>query len=80
MTDRTSGVAAPNRTARNSAKDADGVDVPATLSDERILHLWDTHVAYQTGDSLALKDGDKLAFARAVLRASGVKVEGDGHA
>jgi hypothetical protein len=47
-------------------------EVHAPLTDERILHLWDTHVAYQTGNSLALKDGDKIAFARAVLNASGV--------
>lgn len=41
--------------------------VPATeaMSDERLLHLWDTHVSDPTVDH-PLTDGDKLRFARAV--------------
>jgi hypothetical protein len=52
-----------------------GADAKAgALSDERILHLWDTHVAYETGQSVKqppLSDANKLAFARAVLNACG---------
>jgi hypothetical protein len=48
----------------------------APLSDERILHLWDTHVAYETNPNRPkqppLTDKDKLAFARAVLATHGV--------
>lgn len=60
-----------------NAKATDGVSAaPAPISDERILHLWDTHVAYETGASAKqppLGNKDKLAFARAVLAAHGVK-------
>jgi hypothetical protein len=51
--------------------------VPPT--DERILHLWDTHVAYETGASKKqppLVDADKINFARAVLSAADGEVEG----
>lgn len=37
------------------------------LSDERILHVWDTHVG-SVSETCPLTDRDKLAFARAVLR------------
>jgi len=51
-----------------------------SISDERILHLWDTHVAYETNANRPkqppLTDKDKLAFARAVLYAS-VEARGD---
>lgn len=39
-----------------------------SLTDERILHLWDTHVG-EPSAKLPLNDKDKLAFARAVLGA-----------
>lgn len=42
------------------------------LTDERILHLWDTHVGYESFPDVAnpLEDKDKIAFARALLAAS----------
>lgn len=43
----------------------------AAITDERILHLWDTHVAYESNPNRPkqppLTDKDKVAFARAVL-------------
>jgi hypothetical protein len=36
------------------------------VSDLTILHLWDTHVGYASGDKHSLTTDDKLAFARAV--------------
>lgn len=58
---------------------ASGVtEAPAPLTDERILHLWDSYVNYETGrrsaQGMPLTNDDKLQFARAVLRASGVRV------
>jgi hypothetical protein len=47
---------------------------PGGLTDERILHLWDTHVAYETNPNRPkqppLDDKDKVTFARAVLLAA----------
>lgn len=44
-----------------------GAGVPAgTISDEMILHRWDTHVGELSG-LLPITDKDKIAFARAVL-------------
>jgi hypothetical protein len=44
------------------------------MNDQIILHLWDTHVAYETSPNRPkqppLDDKDKLAFARAVLAAA----------
>jgi hypothetical protein len=61
----------------NPPASSDGVNASEALSigDERILHLWDTHVAYETNakrpQQPPLTDKDKLAFARAVIAASG---------
>jgi hypothetical protein len=44
-------------------------DRTALVSDEMILHRWDTHVGYESfpGMGYTLTDKDKIAFARAVL-------------
>jgi hypothetical protein len=63
-----------DRTKCDNGRAAGVAAVHAPLTDERILHLWDAHVAYETGYKGAhLKNTDKLAFARAVLAAAGVK-------
>jgi len=48
-------------------------EVAAPVSDAGILHIWDGFVSEPTA-SRPLTDGDKIAFARAVLAASRVPV------
>ena len=50
-----------------------GDELPPPLSDERILHLWDTHVGEPTA-CRPLVDADKINFARA-LAARGAQAE-----
>ncbi len=44
------------------------------LSDERILHVWDGYVGYETGEisKRPLTDTDKLQFARTIEAAHGI--------